>query len=85
MARAYSGVLGVVALSFTIARGLLIGSHTNEILNQSLVVFFLFAVIGFLIGWMADKTICESVENRFRSEMAGLQSGAAEENSEPSE
>lgn len=77
MARAYSGVLGVIALSLTITRGLVLGMLPNEILSQCLVVFFAFAFMGYWIGFMAEKTVSESVENRFRSEMASLQSAAA--------
>lgn len=85
MTRAYSGVLGSIALCLVIVRGLAFGVLPNEILKQSLVVFFLFAAIGFCIGYLADKTICESVENRFRSEMASLQPAAAEQSSDASE
>lgn len=85
MARAYSGVLGAIAVSFSIVRGLLIGSLPDDILKQCLVMFPLFAVVGFLIGYIAQKTIRESVENRFRSEMASLQEASASVHSEQSE
>ncbi len=77
MARAYSGVLGAIALVLVILRGLVLGMHPNEILSQALVVFCLFACMGYWIGFTADKTVSESVENRFRSEMASLQTAAA--------
>lgn len=85
MARAYSGVLGAIGVSFLIVRGLLLGSLPNTILTQCLVMFPLLAAIGYWIGYSADKTIRESVENRFRSEMASLHSAAAGETSEHSE
>ena len=72
MARAYSGVLGALALSFTISRGLVLGFQPDEILSQALVTYFLFAFTGFWIGFAAEKTVCESVESRFRSEIARL-------------
>lgn len=77
MARAYSGVLGSVALCLVILRGLVLGYLPNEILIQALVVFGMFAALGFCIGWIADQTVCDSVENRFRNEMARLQAIAA--------
>jgi hypothetical protein len=77
MARAYSGVLGVLAISFLIVRGLLVGTLPNEILSNCLVVFPVFAVIGYCIGFIAEQTVRESVENRFRSEMASLHSAVA--------
>lgn len=85
MDRAYSGVLGSIALSFVIVRGLALEMLPNEILMQCLVVFPAFAFLGYWIGLFAEQTIRESVENRFREEMARLQSAAAGSNSEPSE
>lgn len=85
MARAYSGVLGTIALSLTITRGLVVGMLPNDILTQSLVVFLAFSLLGFWIGYMAEQTVNESVENRFRDEMASLHSAAAAGDSETSE
>lgn len=85
MARAYSGVLGAIALCLVILRGLVSGLLPDEILSQCLVVFFVFGAIGFWIGNLAEKTVSESVENRFRSEMARRQAAAIESISETSE
>ena len=85
MARAYSGVLGTLALCLVIVRGLVARLPTDEILSQGLVVFFVFGVIGFWIGNVAQKTVSESVENRFRSEMARLNAMAANSDSGTSE
>ncbi len=84
MARAYSGVLGSVALCLIIVRGLVTGLPPDEILSHGLVVFFGFSGLGFWIGNVAQKTISESVENRFRVEMARLHTAAANSNSETS-
>ncbi len=85
MARAFSGVLGALALCLVLVRGLVTGTPANEVLAHGLVVFLAFSVLGFLIGWMADRTVRESVENRFRMEVARLQSAAAGKQSEGSE
>lgn len=85
MARAYSGVLGAIALCLVIVHGLVTRLPPDEILSQGLVVFFAFGAIGFWIGSMAQKTVSESVENRFRSEMARMHASAANSNSETSE
>ncbi len=76
MARAYSGVLGAMAMTFVILRGLLFGMLADEILGLCLVVFAVFATLGYVIGSIADRTVCESVENRFRSEIARWQTTA---------
>jgi hypothetical protein len=80
MARAYAGILAAIALNLVILRGLLAGFHPDEILTQGLVFFGLFACLGYWIGFVADKTVSESVENRFRSEMASLHATVAEKN-----
>lgn len=77
MARAYSGVLGAMAMTFVILRGLMFGMLADEILGLCLVVFTVFATIGYVIGSIADRTVCESVEKRFRKEIARWQTTAA--------
>jgi hypothetical protein len=61
-----------MAMIFVILRGLLFGMLPDEILGMCLVVFAIFASVGYVIGSIADRTVCESVENRFRSEIARL-------------
>jgi anti-sigma factor RsiW len=85
MARAYSGVLGSTALCFVILRGLFLGSLPDDILVQALVVFGAFCALGFFIGWIADQTVCDSVENRFRSEMARIHAAVASTSDSSSE
>jgi hypothetical protein len=73
MARAYSAVLAAVALSLAITRGLVLGMQPNEILTQCLGFFFVFGLVGFFIGTVAEKIVCESLENRFRGEVAAME------------
>ncbi|MCA9192744.1 MAG: hypothetical protein KDB03_13305 [Planctomycetales bacterium] len=82
MARAYSGVLGSIALSLVICRGIFTSSFPEQILSQGLWIFFGFSVIGYCIGFLADQTVCESVENRFRTEMGRLRTKAEKQESE---
>lgn len=72
MARAFSGVLAGVGVAFIIVRGLLVGALPDAILSQCIGMILPFAALGYFIGFAAEKTIRESVENRFRSEMAAL-------------
>jgi F0F1-type ATP synthase assembly protein I len=72
MARAYSGILAAVAVSLAITRGLVLGMMPNEILVQSLWFFFLFAFIGYCIGFVAERVVTESLETQYRSEVTAL-------------
>lgn len=82
MAKAYSGVLAVVALSLAITRGLVLGLLADEILVQCLGFLLLFAFIGYAIGYMADSVVQNSVETRFREEMAALHARNATDDSQ---
>ncbi len=77
MARAYAGVFGAIGLCLVISRGVVLDLLPDDVLTSALVVFFVFAAIGFCIGRLAERTVSESVENRFREEMAGLHAAAA--------
>lgn len=79
MARAYSGVLSAIAVIFVISRGLYLGMLPDQILGQCLLVFVAFAILGHVIGNLAERTVCDSVEKRFRSEIERLHAAAARE------
>lgn len=82
MARAYSGVLAAVAVCLAITRGLVLGMMPNEILTQVLLFFFVFALVGYCIGFIAERVVTESLETQFRSDLAALK---AKVNQAPSE
>ena len=82
MARGYSGVLACVALCLAITRGLVIGLSSNEILTQCLWFFFAFAIVGYIIGFTAERVVAESLETKFRDEVQALH---AKLNSQPSQ
>ncbi len=85
MARAFSGVLGFMSFCFVVLRGLILGFMPDDILVQGLVVFGPFCALGFCIGYIADQTVCDSVENRFRSEMARIHAAVASNSETQSE
>jgi NhaP-type Na+/H+ or K+/H+ antiporter len=72
MARAYSGILAAVAVALAITRGLVLGMMPNEILVQCLWFFFLFAVLGYFIGYVAERVVTDSLETQFRTEVTAL-------------
>ena len=71
MVRFYAGFLGLVAFVTCVARGLIHGGGTELILKVSVVCFFLFGVVGMLIGRIAEWTVNESVRMKLRSGMSG--------------
>ena len=69
MARAYSGMLGSLALCLVILRGIFLGLSANHILITGIVVFGVFALTGFCIGYVAEKSMKETAENHLDEEM----------------
>lgn len=70
MARAYSGMLGIFAWSLVVLRGLMMDLQTNHILITGLVIFSIFAALGFCIGKILDEARREGSEHRLTSETA---------------
>jgi hypothetical protein len=85
MARAYAGILAAVALSLAITRGLVLGLMPNEILTQCLLFFFVFAIVGYCIGFIAERVVTESLESQYRDDLAALQAKVNAPQTEPSE
>ena len=77
MARSYAGILGALAFFLVIVRGLFLDLPTNHVLTSGLVVFLIFSLTGFCIGYVADQSMQESEESRFKEEMSGLQVAVA--------
>lgn len=61
MAHRYAGVLGPLALATAVARGLLRGSSVENMLFHAWLALLAFAVIGYLIGRLAQATVEESL------------------------
>lgn len=80
MARAYSGMLGSLALCLVILRGIFLGLPANHILTTGLVVFSVFAVAGFFIGSMAERSIEETSGLQLDERVEGTTLAASIEN-----
>jgi hypothetical protein len=60
-------------LALAITRGVVLGMMPNEVLIQCLWFFAVFAAIGYAIGSIAQRIVAESVEQRYRQELAAFQ------------
>ena len=70
MARTYAGMLGLVALVTVLVRALGHGTAVDTALLQAWIGLVLFTPIGFLLGWIADRTVQEAVRGRMATELA---------------
>jgi hypothetical protein len=66
MGRVYAGVLGTLAMLVVILRGLLDTGGVEGTLTMAMASMALFAIVGAVIGHIAQATIDESV--RFQME-----------------
>ena len=69
MARAYAGVLGVLAFTTITLRGSLIGGNLSDVTAFALWGMAVFAVIGALLGQIADTTVRTSVRDIVQREV----------------
>lgn len=68
MTRIYAGILGSLAFATTVARGLVHGMAVEPTLAQALGNLALFAAVGLALGWIAERTIVESVSRQFEKD-----------------
>lgn len=70
MGRAYAGILGPLAMAVVICRGWLASGGVQGTLTQAILFLALFAVVGAILGHLAQSTIDESVQARLQSQLA---------------
>jgi hypothetical protein len=70
MARNYAGVLGCLGMAIAMARGALAGAGLEGTVTTAVAALVSFAVVGSLVGWVAEAAIDESVRQRLTTELA---------------
>ncbi|MCR4413538.1 MAG: hypothetical protein NUV77_14045 [Thermoguttaceae bacterium] len=70
MARIYAGILGPLALSTTLAHGLIRGCPADALLGSALASLWIFAALGCVAGWVAGNILEEAVRSRIARESA---------------
>jgi hypothetical protein len=70
VARTYAGILGPLALLIALAHGLVHAAEPETILLVGWCSLLVFAVVGYLVGWIAGRTVDESVGATIQAELA---------------
>lgn len=78
MGRTFAGILGPLAFLTITARGLLCGESADTLLWAAWLGLWIFAAIGGIAGWIASRTVEESVRARVAAELAAQEKSAAE-------
>jgi hypothetical protein len=65
----YAGILGPLAMTVVIYRGWLLSGGVEETLSQAIGGLIAFAVVGAILGHIAQTTVEESVQARLSAEL----------------
>ena len=74
MARTYAGILGPLALVTSLARGLIHAQQTEAMLLGAWCSLVVFAAVGYVVGWIAERTVEGSVSASIEAHLAGGES-----------
>ncbi len=74
MGRTYAGILGPLAFATVLIRGLILADGTEPTLKLAMISLFTFAVVGGIIGRIAEATVLESVKTRIDREIQASKS-----------
>jgi uncharacterized membrane protein len=78
MGKAYAGTLGPLAFATMIVRGLVHGGGIESTILAAVGGLFLFALIGYIAGQLADLFVRDSVRSQFQAALAAYERAAAE-------
>ena len=74
MAPIYAGILGLLALLTSLAHGMIHASDRDAMLRAAWWCLAGFSALGYVIGWIAARTVEESVGATIRAELDAAQS-----------
>ena len=73
MARTYAGILGLLAFLTALAHGLMHGGGGVSALWTAWCSLLLFALLGCVIGWVAQRIVEDLVYDQMSAELAARQ------------
>jgi hypothetical protein len=79
MGRTYAGILGPLAFATVLIRGLILVDGAAATLKLAMICLFVFAIVGLVIGRVAETTVLESVKIKIGKEMQASKDEAAAE------
>ena len=73
MGPSYAGILGTLAYVIVILRGVLQGYAVEGTIKLSILLLFVFAAIGYVIGKIAESTVEDSIQVQLQRELEALE------------
>ena len=74
MAHLYAGILGLLAFLTSVVRGMIHDSAVGSVLWLAWLSLLAFGVIGYVVGWLAERIVEDSVRGRILAELAAEES-----------
>ncbi|NLS97379.1 MAG: hypothetical protein GXX96_35010 [Planctomycetaceae bacterium] len=71
MARLFAGILGPLAMLTTTASGLIHGRTSQSVAWAAWLALIAFAAIGYVLGWIANRTVEDSVQAAIAARLEG--------------
>ena len=73
MGPSYAGILGTLAYVIVILRGVLQGYAVEGTIKLSILLLFVFAAIGYVIGKIAETTLEDAIRVQLQRELEALE------------
>jgi membrane protein implicated in regulation of membrane protease activity len=70
VAHTYAGILGPLALLTSFAHGAIHSHQCESMLLAGWLSLVSFAVVGGVLGWLAERTVEDSVQSQVETELA---------------
>jgi hypothetical protein len=70
MGRIYAGILGPLAMAIIICRGIKDASGIESTLTLAIVALAVYAIVGSVLGQIAQATVDESVQRKIEQQLA---------------
>ena len=78
MSRVYAGILGTLAMAVVICRGTMNSSGAEGTLSLASLSLVIFAIVGAVLGHIAQSTIDESVRDKLEQQLTHHAAAGAE-------
>jgi len=69
VAHSYAGILGPLAFLVSLARGMVHGGPADTVVWTAWSQLLVFTAIGYVLGWIAETVVDESVRSRIAAEL----------------
>ena len=70
MGRTYAGILGPLAMTVVIVRGLILHAGMEQTFITATTCLIAFGVVGFVVGSIAESTVDEAVRRKLEHQLA---------------